>query len=149
MRQALTSITHSVLDDHRRMRSAITALEALVRSGESVTSQRGVVLARVEDLRQQLERHFSAEEAGGLFEQIEQSAPDTSDACGRLRRQHATILTALRRSRDELPLASARHAKLSSWAASVRDVLAELKAHEEREDQLLLAALEGGRGAPD
>ena len=66
-----------------------------------------------------------------------------------LRQQHATILAALDRSRDALPSALTQRATMESWAQSVRAVLAEVRTHEKHEDELLLTALEGGRGAPD
>jgi hypothetical protein len=149
MNATLTSMTHAVLEEHRELQRAVMALDAAVRSPEGFADRRGVVAARLVDLRQRLARHFAAEEKGGLFEQIQRAAPETAEACGRLRRQHVTILAGLDRARDELPLASAATTQLESWEASVRAVLAEVGTHEEREDVLLLAALEGAGAAPD
>jgi hemerythrin HHE cation binding domain-containing protein len=150
MGPTLASLTHSVLEDHRRMNESIAALESIVRTARTLAgAPRGRVAGLVTDLRRRIGRHFAAEEEGGLFEQIERSAPDAAEHCARLRAQHAAILTALDRSRTELPPQPAASAALESWAASLRAVLAEVKAHEEREDALLLTALDGGRGAPD
>ena len=150
MGPTLESLTHSVLEDHRRMNQTIVALESIVRTARTLAdAPRGRVAGLVADLRRRTSRHFAGEEEGGLFEQIEHSAPDAAASCARLRAQHAAILAALDRSRSELPQRPATSAALERWAASVRGVLAELKDHEEREDALLLAALDGGRGAPD
>ena len=150
MGSTLASLTHSVLEDHRRMNESIAALESIVRTGRTLAgAPRGEVAALVTDLRRRLGRHFAAEEEGGLFQQIERSVPDAAASCARLRAQHAAILTALDRSRSALPPQPAASTALESWAASLRAVVAEVKDHEEREDALLLAALEGGRGASD
>lgn len=146
----LASFTHSVLEDHRRMNESIAALESIVRTARTLAgAPRGRVAGLVTDLRRRIGRHFAAEEEGGLFEQIERNAPEAAESCARLRAQHAAILTALDRSLTELPPQRASSATLESWAASARAVLVEVKSHEELEDALLLAALEGGRGAPD
>ncbi len=149
MTATLTSITHSVLEGHRHLQRAVTALGELVGDAGRFAAKRGIFAARVVDLRHQLARHFTGEEQDGLFEQIQRFAPETADACARLRAQHATILAGLDRARDELPPASAGPAVIEKWVGSVRAVLAEVKAHEEHEDTMLLAALEGGSGVPD
>jgi hypothetical protein len=145
----LASISHTMLEEHRHLLRALTTLDAAVRSPEGFAAKRGVVAGRIVDLRRQLARHFAAEERGGLFERIQRSAPENADVCARLRQQHVAILAGLDRARDELPSPSAAAAAIESWEASVRAVLAEIGSHEQREDVLLLAALEGGRGAPD
>ena len=150
MRPTLASMTHSVLEDHRRMNQSIAALESAIRTEATLAgAPRGELAALVAELRRRLGRHFAAEEQQGLFEQIGRSAPESADACTRLRKQHAAILAALDQGRDTLPPAHAARAALERWAASVRAVLAEVRAHEEHEDELLLAALEGGKGAPE
>jgi Hemerythrin HHE cation binding domain len=149
MRSHLASLTHSVLDDHRHMHDAIGALESTVRTASGVACRRGVVAALVVGLRHELARHFAAEEEGGLFEHIEMDAPEAAAACARLRAQHATILGELDRLRDSLPEARAPRADAEDWAASARGLLALVREHERREDELLLAALEGTGGAPD
>jgi hypothetical protein len=145
----LASITHEILEDHRRLRRVLTALDAEIRRPEGIVEKRGVVAGRIVDLRHQLADHFAAEEKGGFFEGIQQAAPESADACVRLRRQHVAILAGLDRARDELPPASADAATIESWVASVQAVLAEVSSHEEREATLLFAALEGAGGAPD
>lgn len=145
----LASITHAVLEEHRQLQRAVTALGVVIRSPEEFASRRGVIAAHIVDLRHQLARHFATEEKEGFFEQIQRAAPESADACARLRRQHVTILAGLDRARDELPPASAGTSAIESWAAAVRAVLADLADHEESEDTLLLRALEGNGGAPD
>jgi hypothetical protein len=142
MRPTLASMTHSILDHHRRMHEAIIALESTVRTANRVAAPRGVLAACVVALRHELAHHFAAEEEGGLFEQIERSAPETAAACARLRVQHAAILAELDGLRDGLPPAGSPTAEGETWYAAARAVLLEVKAHERREDELLLAALE-------
>jgi hypothetical protein len=145
----LASITHTVLEEHRELQRAVTALGLVIRSPEEFAARRGVIAARIVDLRHQLARHFAAEEKGGFFEEIQRAAPESADACARLRQQHVAILAGLDRGRDELPPASSEASAIESWAATIRAVLAEVGLHEEREDTLLYRALEGGGGAPD
>jgi hypothetical protein len=150
MAPTLPSLTHSVLEDHRRMHKSIETLRSVVRTGRTLAgAPRGEVAALVMDLRRRLGHHFAAEEEGGLFEQIERSTPGSAESCARLRAQHAAILNGLDRTRNALPAQPATSAALESWAASMRAVLAEVKDHEEREDALLLAGLEAVGGAPD
>jgi hypothetical protein len=149
MTTRLASITHEILEDHRRLRRALTALDAAIRRPEGLAEKRGVVAGRVVELRHRLADHFAAEEKGGFFERIQQAVPESAAACAELRRQHVAILTGLDRARDELPPASAEVATIESWVASVQAVLAEVGSHEERETTLLFAALEGAGGAPE
>jgi hypothetical protein len=149
MRPHLASLTHSILDDHRHMHDAVVALESIVSTASDVARRRGVVAALVVGLRHELARHFGAEEEGGLFEQIETDAPEAAAACARLRAQHAAILDELDRLRDSLPEARAPRADAEDWAASARGLLALVRDHERREDELLLDTLERTGGAPD
>jgi len=50
-----------VLDDHRRMRDAIIALESAVRTGGDVGRRRGVVAALVVAFGHELARHLAPE----------------------------------------------------------------------------------------
>jgi iron-sulfur cluster repair protein YtfE (RIC family) len=149
MRPTVASMTHSILDHHRRMHEAIVALESTVRTTKRVEVPRGVVAACVVALRHELARHFASEEDAGLFDQIERNAPETAEACVRLQAQHAAILAELDRLRDSLPPTGTPPSEAESWAAAVRALLAEVKAHELGENALLLAALDRSGGAPD
>lgn len=149
MRPTLASMTHSILDHHRRMHEAIVSLESTVGPGNEIGVSRGVAAACVVALRHELAGHFASEEEDGLFEQIERNAPETAQTCLRLRAQHSAILQELDRLRDSLPTAGATTGERESWASSVRALLAEVESHERREDELLLAALDRSGGAPD
>ncbi len=124
MRPTLASMTHSILDHHRRMHEAIVSLESIVDPGDEIGVRRGVAAACVVALRHELAGHFASEEEDGLFEQIERNAPETAQACLRLRAQHSAILQELDRLRDRLPPAEARAAEREAWASSVRALLA-------------------------
>jgi iron-sulfur cluster repair protein YtfE (RIC family) len=149
MRPCPASLTHSVLDDHRRMRDAIIALEAIVRTGSDVGRRRGVVAALVVAFGHELARHFVAEEEGGLFEQLEREAPETAAACARLRAQHVAILEELDRLRESLPPARAPRTDKESWTAAVRGLVALVREHERCEDELLLDTVERAVAATD
>jgi iron-sulfur cluster repair protein YtfE (RIC family) len=149
MRPTVASMTHSILDHHRRMNESIVALESTVRTTDRVEAPRGVVTACVVALRHELARHFASEEDAGLFDQIERNAPETAEACVRLQAQHAAILAELDHLRDSLPPTGTPPREAESWAAAVRALVAEVRAHERREDELLLAALDRSDGAPD
>ena len=148
MAAELASMTHDVLEDHRRLQRSATALGAAVQSPAGLAARRGELAGRIVALRHQLADHFAAEERGGLFERIQQADPEKADACARLRKQHVAILSGFDRALDALPPAAASEAMLQTWAASVRTVLEEVGRHEEREAMLLYAALEGAGGSP-
>jgi iron-sulfur cluster repair protein YtfE (RIC family) len=149
MRPTVASMTHSILDHHRRMHEAIVALESTVGTTRRPEVARGVVAACVVALRHELARHFASEEDAGLFDQIARNAPETAKACVRLQAQHAAILAELDHLRDVLPPTGAPAREAESWAAAVRALLAEIKGHELGENELLLAALDSTGGAPD
>jgi hypothetical protein len=149
MRPTLASMTHTILDHHRRMRQSLVSLESIVPRSGGVQAPRGVAVACVVALRHELAWHFASEEEGGLFEQIASNAPETGLACQRLRAQHDMILSELDRLRDGVPPAGSSPADWEDWAAAVRGVVVLVKEHERREDELLLSALETKGGAPD
>jgi hypothetical protein len=149
MAAKLASITHDILEDHRRLQRSVTDLGAAIQSTRGLSARRGELAGRIVALRHQLSEHFAAEERGGFFERIQQAAPESADACARLRQQHVAILSGLDRARDALPPSAASEATLESWTASLRAVLEQVSLHEEREAKLLYAAFEGAGGAPD
>jgi hypothetical protein len=149
MPAGLASITHDVLEDHRRLQRAVTALGTAIQGLEGYARKRGELAGRIVALRHQLADHFAAEEKGGFFERIQQAAPGSAETCARLRQQHVAILSGLDRARDALPPSAASPATLESWTGSIRAVLEQVGLHEEREAKLLYAALEGAGGAPD
>ncbi len=95
MRPTVASMTHSILDHHRRMHEAIVALESTVGTTRRPEVPRGVVAACVVALRHELARHFASEEDAGLFDQIERSAPETAQAGARERVPRAPAGTRL------------------------------------------------------
>lgn len=142
-----TVSTAALLAQHRAMREAIAGLSreaARVPPPEWADWCEAVSL-RIRILRAQLKRHFAQEEAAGLVQQIEAKAPEHSEACQRLLGEHAVLLARL----DALAMDVLLRVDPTLWAGTLREMLSDLVRHEEREDELLLKALDQAPGAPD
>ncbi len=142
----------AVLAEHRRLHGAIEAVEAAL-SAIPLTGTAGWArraAGRLRDLEPLLVAHFAGEEDDGLFAQIEEAFPAASAACRHLVQEHRALL-----HRARLLAAQGTEATppgrraLRAWRGEVRALLADLAAHEERENELLLSSLENEPGAPD
>jgi len=127
----------------RRLLSQV--LGAFSRSVPRAGSGPDVVAARLDALRGPLHAHFEEEERAGLFEQIEERAPEHASACERLRREHTSLLGRL----DTLRAASPVERRGPTWGREVRSFVDELSGHETRESDLLSRTLDGGAPAGD
>ena len=125
------------------------ALHALLGEVEKASTDPGavadpVLTKRLDGLRERLAAHFSGEEENGLFEQIEELAPEQTHECIRLCDEHTGLLErldALRRvdigARDQ------------GWATGIRAFLDSLSDHEARENEILNRVLDGSEQAQD
>ncbi len=104
-----------------------------------------VVAARLDTLRGPLRAHFDEEERAGLFEQIEERAPEHAAACTQLRREHRRLLTRL----DALRGAGPFERRGPEWSREVRTFVDDLNGHEARETDLLTRTLDGSTAAAD
>jgi Hemerythrin HHE cation binding domain len=136
----------TVAEEHRVLRGLIAEIEAVLK-GKTLRRESGVdvVAVRLDTLRGPLAAHFDEEERAGLFEKIEEAAPEHAAACARLRDDHGRLLVRL----DALRSMAPEGRRGAEWARGVRALLEELGDHEIRETDLLVRSLDGGSGAPD
>jgi Hemerythrin HHE cation binding domain len=136
----------TVAEEHRLLRALIAEIEAALK-GKPLRHSSGldVVAVRLDTLRGPLGAHFDEEERAGLFERIEEAAPEHAAACARLREDHGRLLIRL----DALRRVTPEGRRGAEWARGVRALIEELSDHETRETDLLVRSLDGGSGAPD
>jgi iron-sulfur cluster repair protein YtfE (RIC family) len=124
------------------------ALHALLEEIERASADPAAAAAlspRLETLREQLAAHFEGEETGGLFEQIQELAPEQAHECAKLCDEHLDLLREL----DELRGKDAAARADPAWGRDLRDLLARLDRHEARENELLTRVLDGSMEAQD
>ena len=136
----------TVAEEHRVLHALRAEIEAVFK-GKTLRRESGldVVAVRLDALRGPLCAHFDEEERAGLFERVEEQAPEQAPACERLRREHEGLLVRLDALRDATPEAR----RGPEWARGVRSFLDELGDHEARETDLLVRSLDDSGGAPD
>jgi hypothetical protein len=135
-----------VAGEHRRLRDLLAEVEAAFdRNSPRAGCGPDVVAARLDSLRGPLGAHFDEEERSGLFEQIEERAPEQAPLCARLRGEHSGLLLRL----DALRRASPEGRRGPGWGRDVRSFLDDLAGHEEKETDLLTRTLDGSIGAGD
>jgi hypothetical protein len=143
------SISHSArmaASEHVNLRQLLAqVIAAFGRPSPHPGSGPDVVAARLDTLRGPLRAHFDEEERAGLFEQIEESAPEQAPTCDRLRREHRSLLHRL----DQLRSASPVERRGPSWGREVRSLVEELGRHETRESEILTRAIDGSTPAAD
>ena len=103
------------------------------------------VRLRLRALRQHLKSHFELEEGAGLFETLEAAAPEHAATGARLLDQHRSLLVRL----DALAMDATLHVEPPLWTGALRELIADIAIHEERENELLLRVLDRQPGAPD
>ncbi len=142
----LPRVARNVVEEHRTLRALLAEVEsAFGRPSPHAARGPDVVAARLDALRGPLRAHFEEEERAGLFEEIEDRAPDQAPACSRLRAEHEGLIRRL----DSLCSASPEARRRSTWAHDVHVLLEDLSGHEERETDLLTRTLDGSIGALD
>ena len=143
---AVAAVARNAVRQQRALRALLEQVEAaFVRSPPRTGSGPDVVAARLDTLRGPLQAHFDEEERARLFETIEEHAPEHASACKRLRDEHRTLLQRL----DRLRVASPEGRRGGAWVGDVRQFLADVLGHEDREAELLQRALDGGAPAED
>ena len=126
------------------------ALHALLGEVEKATSDPAAAAAdqaltgRLDTLRERLAAHFKGEEESGLFEQIEEMAPEHAHDCTSLCEEHEGLLGRL----DQLR-AVGSGARDRTFTDGVRALLDDLASHEARENEILTRVLDGGDQAQD
>jgi hypothetical protein len=139
-------VARDVVAEHRALRALLAEVEdAFARPLPHAASGPDVVAARLDTLRGRLGAHFEEEERAGLFQEIEERAPDQAPVCARLRAEHEGLMGRL----DVLRAGSPEARRGPTWSREVRAFLADLAGHEERETELLTRTLDGSIGAVD
>ena len=137
---------HRAAGEHRNLRQlAAQVVAAFGNPSPHPGSGPDVVAARLDTLRGPLGAHFDEEERAGLFEQIEETAPEQAPVCDRLRSEHRSLLQRL----DVLRSASPLERRGPTWAREVRTFVEELTRHESRESEILSRAIDGSTPAID
>ena len=138
-REALEALQGEMQQIHAVRQAAGDAqadLRAMLDRGVGVAEELGAVLAKVGELRAQVERHLagSAEARGRLEGLVE----DTSAAAGDLRRRHEEVLAGVR---DEAQAARARHKATETSVAelleSARSVVVDMDALKASAEEML------------
>jgi hypothetical protein len=145
----IPSVTHAArtaVSEHVTLRQLLGRVIAAF-GGPTALGAGGpdVVAARLDALRGPLAAHFDEEERAGLFEQIEERAPEHASACTVLRRQHQRLVQRL----DALRRATPLERRGPAWTREVRSLVEEIAGHEAVETDLLTRALDGGTAAGD
>lgn len=143
------SISYSArtaVSEHFNLRQLLAqVMAAFGRPSPHPGSGPDVVAARLDTLRGPLCAHFDEEERAGLFEQIEDSAPEQTKACNRLRGEHRSLLDRL----DLLRSASPVERRGPTWGREVRSFVEELARHEASESEILNRAIDDATPAAD
>ena len=129
------------LAEHRALHALLEEIGGSAASGGADET----LVSRLGTLRDQLAAHFEGEEQSGLFEQIQELAPEQAHECARLCDQHQGLLDQL----DELREAPAETRATEAWTRHIHALLAELEDHESRENELLTRVLDGSMEAQD
>lgn len=138
-----------LLLEHHELHAALRALEVLLAAAPG--DERPWVADLAGELRElgpRLLAHFASEERSGLFEEIGQRNPEDLRAARRLREEHHELANLLARLHGEA-LAWPVPGGARAFAARVRAFLRALKAHEARENDVLLRSLDGSVAAAD
>ncbi len=138
--------TRTIVEEHRHLRGELHELELALEAKPQDADRSiwlGELAARIDRLRPALEKHFRHEENLGLFEEIETRYPNAAPQCRELRDEHEQMLDLL----DDIRAEAARGG--ASAATRLHALIEELHRHEERENDLLGIAIEGGPAAAD
>jgi iron-sulfur cluster repair protein YtfE (RIC family) len=139
--------------EHVALRQGLEALERLLRelvdelrAGHAAEARISAAQGSLESLGSQLREHFALEERGGYFSEALAVAPRLSRRADALLREHAAFLERLGNLRE---MAFESRAPGDLWSAieeGLRELAADLRAHEERENELILQAFDEDLG---
>ena len=148
----MLSQAESVLAQHKELHELLDKIEAALAARPPVADSAPWLeglSSCLDTLRPQLEAHFTHEEEGGLFEEIEEAMPESASLCARLSGEHGTLVVKVEILCAECGQAAPDDEALDALAGRCGLLLKELANHEALEDDLLFRALEGGIGAQD
>jgi iron-sulfur cluster repair protein YtfE (RIC family) len=148
----MLSQAESVLAQHKELHELLDKIEAALAARPPVADSGPWLMdlsSCLETLRPQLEAHFAHEEAGGLFEEIEEAMPESASLCARLSGEHGALVAKVESLCAESGQAPADDEAVEALVGRCGLLLKELANHEALEDDLLFRALEGGIAAQD
>jgi iron-sulfur cluster repair protein YtfE (RIC family) len=131
------------LAEHRALHVLLGEVEKAT-SDPAAAAADAALTGRLDTLRERLAAHFQGEEESGLFEQIEEMAPEHAHDCESLCEEHEGLLSRL----DELRAVESG-ARDRTFTDGVRTLLDDLASHETRENEILTRVLDGGDQAQD
>ena len=127
-------------NEHVHIDQSLLELQRLLSQAGEVREQTAApLLARLKNLRADLQRHFVQEEEGGCLEEARSRLPRLSQEVGMLQAQHADLLASL----DAVIVQAAeglaaQTAELESLQAAYHEFQERLHAHESEENRILL-----------
>jgi iron-sulfur cluster repair protein YtfE (RIC family) len=142
----------SLLKEHREIRHTLGRIDAMLAhppEKEARPDWLQDLTSRLRTLRPELEEHFASEQEGGLFEEIEREMPGMAETSRRLLHEHQEILERLDDLLDTASVMPPFDVPFQSFVSRARAFSEGLAAHESRENEILMQALEGGPGALD
>jgi iron-sulfur cluster repair protein YtfE (RIC family) len=152
MPKAASQTPHELLAEHRSLHETLGELESLSAAAPSVGEAPAwlqALGARFESLAPRLQQHFAHEERSGFFADVPAALPTATSATGHLLEEHGELLSRVQALRDEARLPISGVGSLQALAERTRGFIADLAHHEERENELLLEAVEGETAAQD
>jgi hemerythrin-like domain-containing protein len=143
---SVTQAARRVVGEHDHLRRLLAQVEAAFgRPEPHAGSGPDVVAARLDTLRGPLRAHFDESERAGVFDRIQERAPQHAKTCARLRTEHQSLIYLL----DSLRTASPLERRGPIWPREVRRFVDELVRHEVLETDLLNGALDESLSAAD
>jgi hemerythrin len=133
----------SVLEQHAALRRLMGEIQLLLGApaGPETTRRLSVGL---EELLPRLEAHFAHEEDSGLFASIVEKKPEAAHTCAHLVGEHGAFLTRVEHLRQATGSSS-----LDDLRMPLATLVADLRAHEDVENELVNEALDGSVAAQD
>ena len=133
----------SVLEQHAALRRLMGEIQQLLGApaGPETTQRLSVSL---EELLPRLEAHFAHEEDSGLFASIVERKPEAAHTCAHLVGEHGAFLTRVEQLRQ-----AAEGSSLDELRMPLAALVADLRAHEDVENELVNDALDGSVAAQD
>jgi len=129
----------------RRLHSLGQSLDTIGVHGQSKTEVQSVVM-QLEELEHFLANHFKREEDGGFLDDAVSAAPRFGLDAKTLLGEHGTLLTRVKELTNVARSKGNCREEWPSIAAATRTLIRQLKAHEERENELLRRAFNVANG---
>jgi hemerythrin len=133
----------SVLEQHAALRRLMGEVQLLLGAAAGPETT-GRLLDSLEELLPRLEAHFAHEEDSGLFASIVEKKPEAAHTCAHLVGEHGAFLTRVEQLRQATGSSS-----LDELRAPLAALVADLRAHEDVENELVTEALDGSVAAQD